>query len=75
MDEKNKILYEIKPDSMKNKKLNLIKQKYCEDWCKTNGFVYKIIGDEYFILNYEKIDTIGQPQLKKFKMRVEKWKK
>mgnify|MGYP001324400816 CR=1 FL=1 len=23
----------------------------------------------------EKIDTIGQPQLKKFKMQVEKWKK
>ncbi|EAJ4655454.1 hypothetical protein CYA84_04410 [Campylobacter coli] len=43
----NKILYEIKPKSEINNDLNKIKENAAIKWCKNNGFVYKIITEDY----------------------------
>jgi very-short-patch-repair endonuclease len=53
VDKKQKILYEIKPDSEKDKKLNQVKREFVLEWCKKNNFSYIIIGDEWFKKNFK----------------------
>jgi len=55
-DNKNKILYEIKPESMKESKNNILKEKFAKQWCKENDFIFKYIDDNWFITNIEKIE-------------------
>lgn len=53
VDNQNHILYEIKPkEFLTNVKIKA-KEKSAIEWCKQNGFIFKIISQEYFIKNLE----------------------
>lgn len=65
VDEKNRILYEIKPSSLKNKKENVNKRKSAIRWCKSNNFEYVEVNDDWFIKNINKIDFDFHDNLKK----------
>lgn len=54
VDEKNKILYEIKPDSLKNNLLVKTKIKYAKKWCKKNKYQFQIISNDWFYENFKK---------------------
>jgi len=47
-DDKNKILYEIKPSGRQFDIKNIDKFKYADLWCKENGYVFIII-DEFYL--------------------------
>jgi len=72
-DDKNKILYEIKPSKLADTKINIIKFNYCKKWCSENQVDFRIISEQYFIQNFNLIDINAQPQLSKFKNTVKKW--
>lgn len=70
-DKKNKIAYEIKPDSLKNKKENIIKEQALIEYCKKNKIDYKLISNDWFKHNIHMIDFDQQPQLlKSFKKLI-----
>lgn len=50
IDEEKKILYEIKPSSLKENQNNIDKFKYAKRWCINNDYIFKII-DENYIFN------------------------
>lgn len=54
IDEKNKILYEVKPNSEKTKLKNKCKRNAAIEWCKNNNYTYKVISDDWFKNNYIK---------------------
>jgi len=64
VDNENKILYEVKPDSEKTKLKNRIKRDYAEKWCNDNGYIYKIISNTWYKDNFKKYKylIIGQPE-------------
>jgi ribosomal protein L37AE/L43A len=64
-DVKNRILYEIKPNSELYTEKVKSKFKYCSKWCNENEWEFKIISDEWFEVNAGKIDYFQHPQLKK----------
>lgn len=64
-DEKNKIAYEIKPQSLKENEKNVIKEKYLVEFCKQNNIQYKCISDVWFKENINHVDFKAHPQLKK----------
>lgn len=47
-DKENKIIYEIKPSNLKIKDINLNKEKYAIDWCKSNNHKFQYIDSDYF---------------------------
>jgi hypothetical protein len=51
-----KILYEIKPKSVKNTNKNILKENAAIKWCIDNEYQYICISDEYFLENAHKID-------------------
>jgi hypothetical protein len=59
-DEKNKILYEIKPSKNKQISRNIIKEFAAIEWCKINGYTYKTITENELI---QIIDIIEQEVL------------
>jgi len=63
-DSNNKILYEIKPINLKDNYKNTIKIKAAQQWCKDNQYEYRIISDEWFFENANKIDYEKNPQLR-----------
>ncbi len=83
IDEENKILYEIKPSSEKNKKRNQIKFKNAIKWCNDNGYKFNIIDNSWFISNFDKyyklLDEIEDNKiiknLKQFSNENKKYKK
>lgn len=48
VDEKNKILYEIKPKEELNDKNIILKTNAAIEWCKFNKYEFKIIDESYF---------------------------
>jgi len=52
VNKKDKILYEIKPDSERKNERNILKEKVAIEWCIVNGYNYKIITNEWFEKNY-----------------------
>lgn len=64
-DSKNKTLYEVKPDSEKDKKKNTLKMSAAKEWCGKNGWNYMVISDSWFVENAKKINYEEQPQLYK----------
>jgi len=65
-DVENKILFEIKPDATKDLKNNINKRNAAILWCKQNGYIYKMINNDYFKENAKKINYINYPnKLKK----------
>lgn len=65
VDVSNKKLYEIKPKTLKENKINKIKFESAKKWCKKNDYIFNIIDDDWFIQNAKKINYIDQPQLLK----------
>jgi len=55
VDRKNKILYEIKPDSELSDNIVKAKESSAIIWCNDNGYEYKIIGDLWFHNNVNEI--------------------
>jgi hypothetical protein len=64
-DKKNKIIYEIKPSSLKNNDINNIKIKAAINWCNKMEYKFTIIDNEWFENNAHKIDYEKHPQLYK----------
>lgn len=58
IDEKNKILYEIKPKSKKVDKKNKIKFKYAKRWCKSRNYKFIIIDESYFCDNVDILESL-----------------
>ncbi len=56
IDENKKILYEIKPSSLKENPKNLCKFKFAKKWCMKNDYKFVIISNDYFNKNAKKID-------------------
>lgn len=67
VDEQNKILYEIKPDALKENSINQCKFNVANKWCFENNYQFKIISDEWFKENARDINAINQPSVLKFK--------
>lgn len=76
IDRDNKIIYEIKPDAIKNRDINLIKFDYANKWCKVNDYKFVIIDNKWFKENFTKninllegqeCKTIIEKRLKQFK--------
>ena len=55
-DSKNKILYEIKPASLKNNPKNIAKLKAALKWCKENNYKYVDISNSWFKDNISRVD-------------------
>lgn len=56
IDEKNKILYEIKPKKFLDDKKFLKKYEAAIEWCNNNNYTYKIIDEDWFIENIKFLD-------------------
>ncbi len=63
VDLDKKIIYEIKPNSVKDNEKNIEKIKAAKLWCEENFYTFELITDEWFIENVSKIDFVKQPQL------------
>lgn len=61
-DNKNKIIYEVKPDNLKIKDKNLAKFQYAKNWCKINGYKFIIITNSWFKENYNKLNYLLENQ-------------
>jgi hypothetical protein len=70
IDIQNKILYEIKPESLKTSEMNLVKEEAAIRWAKSNGYEYRIISDDWFFKNYNESLLIGQPDEAKMKISL-----
>ena len=51
VDEKNRILYEIKPMSLKDNYRNKLKEKYAIEWCLKNNYRYEFVTEKFFKSN------------------------
>lgn len=74
VDKKNKLLFEIKPNSEKTKKKNETKRKYANEWCKSNGYKYMIIADVWFKKYYDEKYILGQPNEEKLIKNLKQFK-
>ena len=54
-DECNKILYEVKPESIKNLDKCLVKENFAIDYCNSIGYNFEYIHEKYFFDNMGKI--------------------
>ena len=70
-------LFEIKPDSEKNKTNNIIKENTLIKWCAEHNYTYKKIDDSWFKENYIKYKNIiyGQPNEKKMLKNLRQFEK
>jgi len=67
VDINNKIIYEIKPDNLKDTILNKIKFKAAKDWAKLNEFEFRVISNKWFKDNYN--DKLLENQIEKDKLK------
>ena len=63
VDNKNKILYEIKPKIRHNDKKNIIKFEALKKYSEKNNFTYKIIDEIYILDNIDKLNLNELPEL------------
>lgn len=61
VDLENKIIYEIKPESLTRSEVNKIKFKAAQDWANTNNYEFKVISNDWFNINYREDILEGQP--------------
>lgn len=62
-DKNKKIIYEIKPNSLKNNNINIIKRNAVIKYCNENDMQYIEINDDWYKENSIKINYKKQPQL------------
>lgn len=65
IDQENKVVYEIKPDSLKTNDINKAKEEALTKWCVENNYTYKPINNSWFHENAKNIDYIQYPCLQK----------
>lgn len=58
IDNKNRIVYEIKPNGCKNTQNNIDKFNALDLWCKTNNYKMNIISEDYFQKHIFKISYL-----------------
>jgi hypothetical protein len=63
----NLILYEIKPNSVKSRKVCVIKELAARRWALRNGWEYKMISDDWFMANINLLEDINFPHIKLLK--------
>lgn len=63
-DSKNRILYEVKPNSARETAKNAAKAAAAQEWCLANNYTYEIIGDDWFRNNLLEEHLIGNDHLK-----------
>lgn len=73
IDNNNKVIYEIKPNSNIDSPKNKAKIKYAKKWAKNNGFIFKLISDNWFVKNYNEELIIGQPDEEKMKRNLKQF--
>ena len=61
LDSSNKIIYEIKPESQKDTKRNILKKNAAIKWANDNDFIFKYISDDWFFENYRESLLLNQP--------------
>ena len=62
IDDKNKKLYEVKPNSLLKTEVVKIKEEYCLKWCKENGYDLVFITENWFIKNLNKFKYLLDDQ-------------
>jgi hypothetical protein len=62
-DEEKKVIYEIKPDSLRDTEQNIAKFKALSDWCEKNNYTCEIIGNSWFRKNVTRELLKGNKQL------------
>lgn len=67
IDDKNKCIYEIKPNSEINKGLVKAKRKAAIKWAKDNKYEYIEITEDWFKINHNELVLEGQPEEKRLK--------
>ena len=67
IDDKNKCIYEIKPDGFRETEKNIAKFSAAREWCNLNDYDFIIIGNGWFKNNYDESILIGQPDEFKIK--------
>lgn len=72
VDLDNNILYEIKPESNKELKINKLKIEAALAWSINNRYEYKIISNDWFIKHYDETILLGQD--KKLKRLLKQFK-
>jgi very-short-patch-repair endonuclease len=65
IDQENKVVYEIKPDSLKTNEINKAKEDALIKWCLENKYTYIPINNGWFHENAKNIDYIQYPCLHK----------
>lgn len=63
-DRQNRVLYEIKPKSLKDDEKNIKKIEAAIDWCKKNSYTFIIVDDDWFKKNIQYFDFNLNPHLK-----------
>lgn len=67
IDIDNRVIYEIKPNSESNNKINTIKREAAIQWANLNNYKYIEINDDWFKSNYNERLLEGQPDEKRLK--------
>lgn len=68
---KYRIVFEIKPSSLRDRDKNLVKEKYAIEWCKNNNYTYKIITEDKLKPMLKYIDN--KDFVEKFLKKYPKW--
>lgn len=74
VDYENNIIYEIKPRSESNNKINKIKRNIAKEWSNENNFKFYEISDDWFYKNYDETILINQPDEKRLKRLLSQFK-
>lgn len=77
-DFKNKIIYEIKPDTNLDSQNTKDKEYFAKLWCSENGYTFKYISDGWFKSNYDEniLDVIEDEDMReKIKKSMKQFRK
>ena len=69
-DRENKIAYEIKPEEHANDQRVLAKEKAAVEWCKENGYEYKIATQKDIAIHEEFLLSSDLPENIKDRVRI-----
>jgi hypothetical protein len=75
VDMDNKMIFEIKPDKLKNDERNITKLNAAMEWCKLNGYIYISVSNSWFENNYIESILEGQPDIERIKRLLKQFAK
>lgn len=62
VDIDNKVIYEIKPNNLRDSELNITKFSYAKRWAKSNNYDFVVVDDLWFRSNFNTEILKGQPE-------------